>query len=410
MNSIATIEDLLEAAAGMSQHPRIQLDKEDITIMHSIARQVFKGTALTDRQFALMQEKLSKYKDQFINFECDFDYAVEQLRQPLREIDRSKYIKICKGNDEIPLKGFEHKIKWIKVRFPFSKTLITDISELVFSLKDVCEYHHSKGSHEHYFSLTELSAYEIVTKFYEKNFEIEEDLVEIKDEVSKILEQHETTVPGIYNGMIKNVNSKALESIKQELGDIEGVRHIKVIDRHRRYGIAYIDSMPNVTSLTDEIATRNDVDFLCKPSQYKTTSMLEAIYNLDRFPLIVLLDESNAENELYECYNFFRHIIPHGEQSVLFRQTNATTSGSSFNQYIKDNNLNNWVDNNTKVVYISNNKIPKILINNEWSPNAAIVYGSLNRQNDAYIKNKCDLIVFRDEYASPMRKYSRLYG
>src|SRR5210317_1214184 len=114
MNSIATIEDLLEAAAGMSQHFKIQLESTDITIMHSIARQVFKGTALTDRQFTLMQEKLSRYKDQFKE-SCDFDSAVKSLRQPLREIDRNKYIKLVSTPDvytDTPYESYKEKWQW----------------------------------------------------------------------------------------------------------------------------------------------------------------------------------------------------------------------------------------------------------------------------------------------------------
>ena len=47
--------------------------------------------------------------------------------------------------------------------------------------------------------------------------------------------------------------------------------------------------------------------------------------------------------------------------SVLFRLDNDA-DGAEFNQYIKRNNLNNLVDNNTKIVYISNNKIPKPML------------------------------------------------
>ena len=61
-----TIEDCLEILAGFrKESDGFSLMKEDYTIMHSIAKQVFKGTALTDRQFALMQTKLLSYKDQF---------------------------------------------------------------------------------------------------------------------------------------------------------------------------------------------------------------------------------------------------------------------------------------------------------------------------------------------------------
>ena len=99
IKTLLNIEDCLEAASGLHNTNFITIDNSDKTIMHSIARQVFKGTALTDKQFALMQEKLVKYKDQFENLDCDFEFIITQLRQPLRQIDRSKYIKVI--DDEI---------------------------------------------------------------------------------------------------------------------------------------------------------------------------------------------------------------------------------------------------------------------------------------------------------------------
>ena len=58
MKNVAnTIEDLLEILAGLQGQGQIQIDPNDATIMHSVARQTFKGTALTDRQYNLMKEK-----------------------------------------------------------------------------------------------------------------------------------------------------------------------------------------------------------------------------------------------------------------------------------------------------------------------------------------------------------------
>ena len=68
-----TIEDLLEMLAGMRTGAKIDIESSDATIMYSIARQVFKGTPLTDRQFALMQEKLQAYKPQFLLYKQNFD-------------------------------------------------------------------------------------------------------------------------------------------------------------------------------------------------------------------------------------------------------------------------------------------------------------------------------------------------
>ena len=172
MKNVAnTIEDLLEILAGLQGHCKMQINSSDANIMHSIARQVFKETALTDRQFALMKEKLQVYRDQFTALDYDFDKAVETLRQPLRHIDRSKYIKIVDTLDvygELPYEAHKKKWKWIKVRFPFSKKTIL----LLYNIPKK-DYHHNKGSHEHCYKLTEQNIYNVIKCFKDKEFEID---------------------------------------------------------------------------------------------------------------------------------------------------------------------------------------------------------------------------------------------
>ena len=58
---ILNLEDCLEHLAGLRESPvKFTIEQTDFTIMNSIARQCFKGMALTDRQSALMQEKRCK--------------------------------------------------------------------------------------------------------------------------------------------------------------------------------------------------------------------------------------------------------------------------------------------------------------------------------------------------------------
>ena len=143
-----TIEDCLEILAGFrKESDSFSLMKEDYTIMHSIAKQVFKGTALTDRQFALMQTKLLAYKDQFDK--ADIPLEVKKLRKPLRSINREKYIK---------LQGDK-----IKIRFPFKKTDIMLINEISHKSEG---YEHKKGSHEHFFDYTEQNVLNLLDRFF----------------------------------------------------------------------------------------------------------------------------------------------------------------------------------------------------------------------------------------------------
>ena len=55
-----TIEDSLELLVGLKKTVSFELEKSDITFLSSIARQTFKGGALTDRQCNVVKETLLK--------------------------------------------------------------------------------------------------------------------------------------------------------------------------------------------------------------------------------------------------------------------------------------------------------------------------------------------------------------
>jgi hypothetical protein len=99
MKNVAnTLEDLLEILAGLQGQAKIQIESSDHNLLFSMARQVFKGTGLTDRQYELAKEKLLKYKEQFTALDYNFDMSLEKLRLPLRQLDRSRWMKIVDHN------------------------------------------------------------------------------------------------------------------------------------------------------------------------------------------------------------------------------------------------------------------------------------------------------------------------
>lgn len=391
MNNITTLEDLLEAAANLRNTPKIMLDKEDMTIMHSIARQAYKGTPLTDRQQALMQQKLQNYKEQFVNLDIDFDFAIGQLRQPLRQIDRSKYIKIKDGR--------------IKIRFPFRKLDIISVQKCAF-LCDDSEYSHKQGSHEHEFDLTEQNILNLLDEFSEKNFEIDESLIKLYKEIKEIQSKPENYVTGIFNNNVINANKKLQDIINQENADTI----LKLIDRRFRYGLEYkVDFNP--LSYAENIAARKDIFFHSKPSAVRLGDVLNSLDYLDRYPILVILDKENAEDQLHSIVTHFRDLIDVKHQSVLFRVDWDDTFNPGFNQLVKDRKLNNWVDKDTKIVYISKDKLPKLLVRDDWKPQTCFSFTSnIDRIVNTYINFHCDLVLWREEEVSPFRKHSRLYG
>ena len=385
------MEDCLEHIAGLRSSPvTFTIDKTDHTIIHSIARQCFKGTALTDRQSKLMYEKLHNYRDQFDNLDWDFDYAINQLRQPLRSIDRSKYVKIQDNN--------------IVVRFPFNKTDICYIHEIANKCD---EYHHQKGTHIHSFAYNELNILNLLDRFSVKEFKIDEELLYVYNYVKEVYDNPTEYLSGFTNLKLININDKLTPIINDEVGELTSDSLIQFVDRRFRYGFDLIEGLGDQT-LTQTIASRKTKSLQIKPSEQLTSNVLNALWELNRFPLLVILDTPDAEDQLYECANYYRDIINPEEQSVLFR---LEDKDAGFNQLIKDRKLNNWVDKTTKVVYISKNKLPKLLVNNEWKPSATLSFtSSLERFVDSYVSFNCDLIVYREEHISPFRRHSKYYG
>ena len=403
MSYVSNIEDCLEILVGLKLDYKFELNSSDRNILSSIGRQVFRKIPLTDRQFNLVSSKLLSYKDQFdkagiINFEL----ALKDLRMPLREIDRSKYITIVdsikvyaqpEGQD-----SYKADWKWIKIRFPFSKKDIVKIEEIVIDHRK--EYEHQRGSHEHYFRLTENTAFLVVEKFKDKAFVIDKEIIEIYDEVFKIKQNVEEHIPCIKDNILYNISENLLKVINEQTDDLT-----QVVDRHRRFGIENLNQMPG-ESLKNLIAYRTDKSLQVQPSLNTIDDLFLSIYNLNRFPLIVLLEESNAEEQLYEFYNSVKNLISNQEQSVLFRQEGQT----EFNKFVKTKHLNNWVDKSTKIVYASTNKLPKVLLTADWSPIASITYNSgMNRQLSTFISDRCDLVIYYDEHMSPFRRFSNLY-
>lgn len=394
MNDIAyTVEDCLEILAGFKNTAyRFSIDPKD-NILTSIARQVYRGTALTDRQYQLVKEKIMAYNSQFqesgfVNLEI----AVDNLRMPLREIDRSKTISIIDSLPSWPTETAS-KSQYIKIRFPFNKKTIAALEKV--AEKNRKDYFHSKGSHEHFFNLKESIVEQVITEFKDRNFEIDQELIELYEKIQLIKQN-----PSNYLRCIFDSKTYNLENTDHLTCSVE-----QLIDRHRRHGIVNFDTYP-AEGLLGEIVNRKGTEFLGKPSQYSVQQLVETVHRLDRFPLVVVLEEKNAEQQIYEFWQETKNIVPSEQQSVLFR----LDGDSDFNSFVKDKNLNNWVDNNTKIVYINTNKLPKVTLTADWNPITAFVYGSaLNRFVDTYIKDQCDLIIYREEELSPMRRYSSYY-
>lgn len=401
-----TIEDYIELLAGIQGTHKFDIQKPDFNLLTSFARQTFKGIAFTDRQYQLAKTKVQEYQDQLENIGINVTY-VDNLRMPLRTIDRSKTVKLF---DKFPAE--ENKVyeswkdlyNWIEVRFPFSKKDIVKIEEIKSSLGSMLFYHHERGSHKHYFAHRKNVAYLIVEKF--STYNIDEEIVEQAKAQKEIIVNSNDYLPRYNSKGLQNVPDDLEKTIVDELGKDATV--LQYVDRSSRYNLD-IDVVPVSNTLTETIAFRNQSDLCLDPKKYRLDDIVKSLYDLDRFPLLVLIDEQNSYVETKEFYESVRYLIPAEQQSVLFRAEGKNTENVHINQYIKDNKLNNWVDNSTKIVYIKKSKIPKVLFGSNFTPVASFCKSSnrLTTMVDNYVKFRCDLNIFHDEHESLYSKYRR---
>jgi len=410
MKNIAhTVEDLLEILAGLQSHPKIDILSSDATIMYSIARQVFKGTPLTDRQYDLVKEKLQAYKDQYV-LEHSFELALETLRMPLRQIDRSKYIKIVSHSDMLSpdkvYESYKQNWKWIKIRFPFSKKLIVAIDEIS---KHTSEHIHEKGTHEHFFMLNEVNTMNAIEVFKDKSFEIDSELLKWYEDIIEMKNNKNNYIPGIYNYQLKNLNNKAIDYMVSSLGKptVDNLSLYK--DRSQSLGLEYFDSydldqsINMLSTLSQKIVRRNKSHVLVKPSQFHINNLCESLLELNRFPLLVVLPESEPLDDLVQIHKGLSGFIESKETTVLFRLD--THANYEFNSYIKQHNLNSPLDKSLKIVYINNNKVPKPLIKSEWKPLTVLLMDSVRPSSIVTnFINEADLVVHYDNEPSQMMR------
>ena len=96
-------------------------------------------------------------------------------------------------------------------------------------------------------------------------------------------------------------------------------------------------------------------------------------------------------------HNALKNVIPTEQMSVMFRKP----GNDPFNEYIKEQKLNNMVDKDTKVVYISSIKLPKPLLQSDWKASCVLSFDSskLTFNHVTNYADQFDLRITYDEIA-----------
>ena len=407
---LITIEDCIEALAGTHEHIVCskEIESSDKGLIYSLARQTVRGTAYTDRQCELAISKATHYKSILEEVDIDVTTSVTQLRMPLRSIDRSRWIKL-KNIEQSLITFNKPDEQYIAVRFSFQKKLISALENI--NSKPI---HYDKINKTHYFEYNERTLHNVVSALTNKGFEIQPELQERYEILEMMNNNKKNYVPGIYSLKLKNLHAKAIDYAISTIGspDVDNLAMYK--DRDQLLGITHFDeddlnnSIRKLTTLSQKIVKRTSSNILINSDEHVFDRVAESILELNRYPLLVVLNDETELENLQKVHQSFRNIFSNDDFCSLYRKENISPGNTEFNEYIKQNKLNNSLAIKSKVVYTSINKMSKVMLKSEWRPQAAILMGSRRSTKVDQFLQELDLVIHYDTDVSPFRKFSSL--
>jgi hypothetical protein len=413
---IYTVEDCLEIMMGFSDilvSPPFELLERDKKILQSIGSKTFKGVGLTDKQLAVIKKiLLTNYVQQFSDRGIDLIKSLEQLRGPLRELDRSTFIKIEKVKDipelnQVYNKGnFGIELKVIVLRFPFNMSYARLINDIKKKFRYDDRYFNYNN---HYlFPYEEKYVYHLIYKFKDKIKDIDPELLEVYKKLCEINEHPDQHIPGIYDYQIRNVPNEYINHLHNNIGIPSKENLYLYQDRHQALALEFMnnsavqESLGKIDILSQKIALRKTFIVNINKNKWTLDQVIGSLNQLLRFPLLVVLNEKTALNDYHEIYSRLKLMFLNSQHSVMFRLPNHGDNNIEFNQRIAEDRTNNLIDENTKVVYISHKRVPKPLIKSKWQARAAISLRSEREHNQVQnFLQQYDLIIQYDNEESP---------
>lgn len=413
---IYTVEDCLEIMMGFSDilvSPPFELLERDKKILQSIGSKTFKGVGLTDKQLAVIKKiLLTNYVQQFSDRGIDLIKSLEQLRGPLRELDRSTFIKIEKVKDipelnQVYNKGnFGIELKVIVLRFPFNMSYARLINDIKKKFRYDDRYFNYNN---HYlFPYEEKYVYHLIYKFKDKIKDIDPELLEVYKKLCEINEHPDQHIPGIYDYQIRNVPNEYINHLHNNIGIPSKENLYLYQDRRQALALEFMnnsavqESLGKIDILSQKIALRKPFIVNINKNKWTLDQVIGSLNQLLRFPLLVVLNEKTALNDYHEIYSRLKLMFLNSQHSVMFRLPNHGDNNIEFNQRIAEDRTNNLIDENTKVVYISHKRVPKPLIKSKWQARAAISLRSEREHNQVQnFLQQYDLIIQYDNEESP---------
>jgi hypothetical protein len=350
------IEELIQFAVGagpwLFKHGSL-ISGHDHTILESMATQLaYNQGQLTEKQGTLALRILSKNRDKIV-------VQIPTLDTILKDPKWKFAFRVLPKNKKISIKT-ENSFSKILVEFPFEESIVEAFRK---RNQEVHELHRGLWDHEAKkwaFSFTEINIDYLGSILLDKEFQADDEFIALYEQVKNVHMDIENILPMLVETStgfeIKNAHPKIQQPTTKSL--------VEALFWARDYGITTWDDNVDarikneLNSLTTSVISSSGK----KHVWFDSTKV-----NIDYFtdlithggPALIIIPGGSGIETIREWNEFaLRLNIKPEDMSVMFRLPNEQ---SEFNIYVKEQNLNNPISENTKLVFVST-KITKPLI------------------------------------------------
>lgn len=336
-------------------------------ILVSFHEQNHRKLGLTQKQRSLLEKifrQHSKKLSQIFNYDIDVYLNNPQYRLAMRSLDQGKYIVI--ENDQIFGKKF-------KITFPYDKNIITDLQNTKHNAT-LCNWDGENRA----WTMPVVEKNILYLKNLAKNheFSISNEIHSLFQQVDEIVANMENHVPIV----VEENNDYFLQNFRSDR-NLQGNDFIEKLFDARKKAVVHWDT--KIEEKLENFDVSNTIkDFLQLAPHEKFTLKMNDIQHSDisylvknLYPCLVIIPASETLNFLQKTLKIINEAgFSMSDCSVMFRLPNATDK--DFNQFVKDQKLNNPIHENTKVVFVSG-KITKPVFESRLYFHSVLSYNSI---------------------------------
>jgi hypothetical protein len=381
------VEDLIVAIAFSHT---IKTNRWDTNLVYSFADQIGRGLGFTEKQSTVALRIVKTYSTQLstsLNLDIQNILKNPVYRYPFRQINNNKKISIQKD----PIFG-----QIIKVEFPYTESYIDTIR------KNKNRLEHAQWNSDEkawIFALTESSIQVLSDLFGKEHFEFDEEFQSYREQATVIQEHMEEFVPML---ALEHGNP-VFKNIPKNLPKLEATTTMQALFEARRKGITawsdeifdQFDSL-GITPVVKSFLNSDPGDHFYVDSANEPISCLSPfIKNMG--PTLFIIPGGNEFDKFNIAYNFLKtEGFENKDMSVMFRLDSKIDQ--NFNNFVKKNELNSPLGENTKIVFISS-KMPKPVLKSNIKFHSVINmgYDAVHYSIRDFMKNHENLIVYSEK-------------